>query len=338
MKKSLFGILLVAVIAVGVIYWLRRNPQPIPAPGPEFKTAGGLQIFALDVGQGDGLLVIAPSGKTVLIDAGPVQAGASVVAALQRHGVATLDLIVATHPHADHIGGLRRVLETFKVQAFLDSGQDYPSDVYAGLLRAARDKRVRYIAARRSMNFDLGGGVRLDVYNPQGDKQWITKVRSGGSVENANSVVLRLSYGRFAMVFTGDAEFETEALLLKSGLPLGAQILKVGHHGSRYATSGKFLDAINPQAAVISCGDDNRYSHPAQATLDRLRKANVQVHRTDLSGEIAIASDGNSYRFSPARRADTMAMWIGRLGLDEGLATAETKSLHRVASKNEERD
>lgn len=313
--RVLFAIALVAAIVVGVIYYLRQYPRETPPP--QYFAEGQLRIYALDVGQGDGFLIISPEGKSVLIDAGPPGAGDDVVAALRKRRIGSLDLAVATHPHADHIGGFRQVIENVEVKNFLDSGQVFASDEYERLLRTIRDNRIKFITARRGMKFDLDSGVKLETLNPQGDDRWITKIRQGGSVENANSVVLRLSYGDFSMLFTGDAEFETEALMMKSGAPLRAQVLKVGHHGSRHATSGRFLETVKPEAAIISCGEDNRYGHPAQLTLDRLRKAGVNVYRTDLSGEIEIISDGKKFEIHAARNPSLAALWQGRIELIE---------------------
>lgn len=290
--RVLFAIGLVAAIIVGAFYKLRHRPQEVPTP---FVTQGRLQIYALDVGQGDSELIITPEGKSVLIDAGPPGAGDEVVAALQKKNIQSLDLAVASHPHADHIGGMRPVIENFGIKNFLDSGRDYASKEYERMLGAINDKRIKFIEAKRGMKFDLDSGVKLEVLNPQGNGQWITQVRQGGSLENANSVVLRLSYSNFSMLFTGDAETETEEVMMNSGAPLRAQVLKVGHHGSRYATSGEFLDAVAPEAAVISCGAENRYGHPTKQTLDRLQKAGVKIYRTDLNGEIAIVTDGNKF-------------------------------------------
>jgi competence protein ComEC len=297
-----------AIIFVG-IYWLRHRPQEIPTP---FVTQGRLQIYALDVGQGDSSLIITPEGKSVLIDAGTPQAADEVVAALRKRDVRSLDLAVATHPHADHIGGMRSVIENFGVKNFLDMGKKYPSKEYQRMLDAIDKKGIKYIPAKKGMKFDLDSGVTLEVLNPPGNDQWITEVRRGGSVENANSVVLRLSYGNFSMLFTGDAETETEDLMMKSGVPLRAQVLKVGHHGSRYATSAGFLEAVAPEAAIISVGAGNKYGHPAQQTLDRLRKAGVKVYRTDLNGEIAIVSDGNTFDIHPAKQSIQVALWQGK--------------------------
>jgi beta-lactamase superfamily II metal-dependent hydrolase len=294
-----------AIIFVG-IYWLRHRPQQIPTP---FVTQGRLQIYALDVGQGDSALIITPEGKSVLIDAGTPQAADEVVAALRKRDVRSLDLAVATHPHADHIGGMRKVIENFGVKNFLDSGQEYASKEYQRMLEALVEKGIKVIDAKKGMKFELDSGVTLEVLNPLGNDQWIREVRRGGSVENANSVVLRLSYGNFSMLFTGDAETETEDLMMKSGVPLHAQVLKVGHHGSRYATSARFLEAVAPEAAVISVGAENRYGHPAQQTLDRLQKSGVKVYRTDLNGDIAIVSDGNTFEIHPAKQSIQVALW-----------------------------
>ncbi|SRR6266540_1039677 len=303
--RVLFAIALAAAIIFVGIYWLRHRPQQIPTP---FVTQGRLQIYALDVGQGDSALIITPEGKSVLIDAGPPQAADEVAAALRKRDVRSLDLAVATHPHADHIGGMRQVIENFGVKNFLDSGKDYPSMEYKRMQLAIEEKGIKFIPAKKGMKFDLDSGVGLEVLNPQGNDQWITEVRRGGSVENANSVVLRLGYGNFSMLFTGDAETETEDLMMKSGVPLRAQVLKVGHHGSRYATSVRFLEAVAPEAAVISCGADNRYGHPARQTLDRLLKAGVKVYRTDLNGDIAIVTDGNTFEIHPARQSIQVAL------------------------------
>jgi len=306
--RVLFAFALVASLLVVGLYWLRHRPQQIPTP---FVTQGRLQVYVLDVGQGDSSLIITPEGKSVLIDAGPPQAGDEVVAALRKRDVRSLDLAVATHPHADHIGGMRQVIENFGVKNFLDSGQVYASKEYERMLRAIQEKGIKFIEAKKGMKFDLDSGVELEVLNPQGNDQWITEVRRGGSVENANSVVLRLSYGNFAMLFTGDAETETEDSMMKSGATLRAQVLKVGHHGSRYATSARFLEAVAPEAAVISVGAGNRYGHPAKQTLDRLLKAGVKIYRTDLNGEITIVTDGNTFEIHPARQSIQVALERG---------------------------
>lgn len=285
------------------------NDQPAPdepAPG------GNLRIYALDVGQGDGLLVISPQGKTVLIDAGPTEAGDEVVAALRNHGVKQIDLMIATHPHADHIGGMKKVFDTFRVKKILDSGQTYGTATYEKLLREVQENKTSYIKAVLGQSIELEPGVKFDVYGPPHPPFSEADIGKDRSVQNANSIVLRLSYGSFAMLFTGDAEFETEARMMKAGNNLQANVLKIGHHGSRHATSGNFLTAVAPQFAIISVGEGNDYGHPAQLTLDRLKKANIKTLRTDLSGEIEIFSDGKTFDARPGRKATLAQTWAGR--------------------------
>lgn len=307
--------MLVAVAIAGAFTFYqscRRESTEAPQPSPpgEIVTEGRLVIYALDVGQGDGLLVVTPQRKAVLIDAGTPQSGDEIAAALERYGVQSLDLVIASHPHADHIGSMKRVIDRIPVKNFLDSGQSHTSATYERMLKAIQDKKIRFLKARSGQTFDLDSGVRIEVLNPT--EQLITEIRSGGSVLNANSVVVRLSYGDFAMIFTGDAEFETEVEMMKRGGTLRAQVLKIGHHGSRHATSGKFIDTVGAEAAIISCGGDNKYGHPSPAVLDRLREKKVQVYRTDLHGEIVIASDGKTFEIRPSREADLAAVWKGR--------------------------
>jgi competence protein ComEC len=309
-RKPVVGALLIALLVIGVVAYLRLEREG-PKPPGEILTAGRLQVYALDVGQGDSLLIVSPSGeKHVLVDAGLAESGDEVVEALQRHGVRSLDLVVATHPHADHIGGMRRVLDSFPVQAFLDSNQDHPTATYDRLLKAIQGKGIRFRPAKRGQVFELDSGAKLEVLNPM--ETPITEVRRGGSVQNANSVVLRLSYGDFAMILTGDAEAETEAELIKAGGELRAQVLKVGHHGSRYATSDEFLRAVRPRVAIISDGAENKYGHPSQDVLNRLRRHEAQVYRTDLNGEVLVVSDGKEFQVQAAREAQVAELWQGR--------------------------
>ena len=311
--KQLMGLLLIVMLAGGLLACrptVEKGEYEPPAKPDELAPGGKLRIYALDVGQGDSLLIISPQGKTVLIDAGPVEAGDEVVAALRNHGVRQIDLMVATHPHADHIGGMRKVFDNFRIKQFLDSGQSYGTVTYEKLLREVQDNKVVYVKALRGQMIELDSGIKIEVLNP--DKQLITDIRSGGSVQNANSVVLRLSYGNFEMLFTGDAEFETEAQMMASGKPLVADVLKIGHHGSRHATSGKFLEMVRPQIAIISDGMNNDYGHPSQFTLDRLKKAGIKTLRTDLHGEIEISSDGQNFEARPTRETTLAKTWSGR--------------------------
>lgn len=300
-RTLLLLVLTLAAVIAGLLYRGQPPTEPI-SPSAEL-----LSVRALDVGQGDCFLILTPGGKSLLIDAGPPEAADQVIQTLHQHGIRQLDLVVATHPHADHIGGMAPVLDEFSVRMFLDSGQPHPSRIYTRMLEKIRDKGIRFVTAEAGQEFELDSGITLQVLAPFHPLiKW-----SRGSVINTNSIVLRLTHGRFSMLFTGDSEQETEEQILASYPELSAQVLKVAHHGSRYATTMAYLEHVRPEVAIISCGRDNRYGHPAQPTLNRLRKVVRHVYRTDLEGQITIYSDGQSYRVQTERPASG-DVWAGR--------------------------
>jgi competence protein ComEC len=272
-----------------------------------------LQIYMLDVGQGDSLLIVTPEKKTILIDGGLAKSSETILASLQQHQITQIDLVVATHPHADHIGGLNKVLAAIPVKAFLDSGQAHPTQTYRKMLQAVKANVGNMRIARQGQTFTLDSGITLAILGPS--EPLLEKV--SGSEENANSVILKLTYGNFRMLFTGDSEDETEERLLENHLDLQAQVLKVAHHGSNYATTDEFLQAVKPAVAIISCGQDNDYGHPAPNTLARLKNAQIKVHRTDLEGEIRVISDGQNYQVQTTH-PPTGDIWQGRLAPSRG--------------------
>ncbi|MGQ0571100.1 MAG: DNA internalization-related competence protein ComEC/Rec2, partial [Armatimonadota bacterium] len=255
-----------------------------------------LTVTALDVGQGDAILIQSPSGRTVLIDGGGEIGGARtawdvgrmrVVPALRRAGVRRLDVVLLSHPHEDHVGGLPAVLENFQVGLVLDPGVPHPSPSYARLLRLVEAGKIPYQTARQGMTIDLGAGVLLTVlYPPEPIPQL------DGDPVHWGSVVARLTYGETAALFTGDAEASVERYLLDQGVLLSSQVLKVAHHGSRTSTTPEFLSRVNPRIAVMSLSADNTFGHPHPTTLDTLAGANVAIYRTDLDGAVALMSDG----------------------------------------------
>ncbi len=307
----------VAVLAVGgymgwryvVGPWLekRRAEAPPPASGDELK------VVVIDVGQGDSILVVAPGGKTVLVDAGEPGDGKRIMEALKRHGVGQVDYFVATHAHADHIGGADEVIKATTVNAVLDSRVPNTTKNYQDFLSAIESKGVKYIGAEPDQTFDLGGGAQLRVLAPIPPFFTKEQLRSGGNEPNANSVVLRLDYGDFSMLFTGDAEAQTEQRMIEQEARLEADVLKVGHHGSKYATSDDLLRRGRFKAAVISCGYDNRYGHPSPEVLARIKATDARLYRTDLQGEIKITTKGreDDFKIDTERRAEE-DLWAGR--------------------------
>jgi competence protein ComEC len=247
---------------------------------------GKLSAHFLDVGQGDSELLIF-GNKSILIDAGETDMGDRVVADLQNLGVTRIDLLVATHSHSDHIGGMEKVLAAFPVGQVLDAGVPSSSSIYEHFLNEIDKKQIPYLVAEQGQTIDLDPALRILVLSPP--------AQHFGDDPNANSVVLRISYGTINLLFTGDMGGEAEDALAKTGYPLDAQVLKVGHHGSEYSTGTAFLARVHPEVAIIEVGKDNPYGHPHQPTLRRLADAGVTVYRTDRDGTILVRSDGTSY-------------------------------------------
>ncbi len=298
-----------------IVEW--RKQQPPPASGEELK------VVMLDVGQGDSILIIAPSGKTALVDAGNPGMGKRVLDAMRRNNVDHIDLFVTTHAHADHIGGADEVINGTNVQAVLDSKVPNTTKNYEDFLNAIEQKGVKYIGAEPGQRFDLGGGAVITVLAPIQPLFTADQLRSGGNEPNANSVVTRLDYGAFSILLTGDAEAQTEQRMMQKGANISAKVLKVGHHGSRYASSEEFLKRGGFEVAIISDGADNRYGHPSQEALDRFRAANIKIFRTDLQGEVTITTRGkeHDYKITPAREPKAGEdMWAGRTPLRDDSA------------------
>jgi competence protein ComEC len=301
------GVVLIIAGILLVKYWKKREPTAnLPPPSGD-----ELQVHVLSVGQGDSVLIIAPGGKTVLVDAGAPGSGRVVLDAMKRYGVDHIDLMVATHAHADHIGGADEVMRRTKVTTVLDSRVPNSTRNYEDFLSAIEQTGAKYVAAAPGQKFDLGGNATLSVLAPIQPFFTKNQLRSGANEPNANSVVTRLDYGDFSMLLTGDAEAETEERLMRAGANLKAKVLKAGHHGSRYASSEKFLRQGGFEAVIISSGADNRYGHPSQDALDRFKRLGTKLYRTDLEGEITIVSRGAGYEIRTERQAST-DLWAGR--------------------------
>ena len=247
---------------------------------------GKLSVYFLDAGQGDSTLVLF-NEKTILIDAGEAEMGGRVVSDLTTLGVTRINLLVATHPHSDHIGGMQKVLAAFPVGQVLDAGLPHTSSTYEHFLATIDQKNIPYRVAEQGQTVEVDPALRIFVLSPPKERF--------GDDPNTNSVVLRISYGTIDFLLTGDIGGESEDALARSGYPLDAEILKVGHHGSFSSTSPSFLARVHPETAIIPVGKDNPYGHPHQQTLDLLKDYGVTVYRTDRDGTIMVRSDGISY-------------------------------------------
>jgi competence protein ComEC len=250
---------------------------------------GHLHVHFLDVGQGDAIFIQCPNGQQILVDGGP--SPSTLLSHLGRRMPFwdhSLDLVVLTHPEEDHVGGLMEVLTRYDVGLVLDSGQQCASATCEAWRSLIEDRMVPYRTAEAGMGLNLDEGLRLDVLHPQADLMTGTT-----SDMNNNSLVLRLQYGHFSLLLAADIMAEAERTLLSSGQPLDSLVLKVPHHGGDTALTLPFLQAVDPELAVISVGADNRFGHPDQVTLEKL--GGIDTYRTDRQGSVEIVTDGQRY-------------------------------------------
>jgi competence protein ComEC len=283
-------LLIAAYVACGVLAW------PLLLAWHGGRTA---ELLVIDVGQGDAIAVRSPAGRWVLVDAGPpardavADAGAHpVVRALRARGVRRLEALVLTHPDLDHIGGAAAILSALDVRAVYDPARPAPKDDFVAVLDAAAERGVPWMAARAGGRIDLDGVV-LEILHPADSLPRDVET-------NATSVVLRLSFGAFDALLTGDAYTDVERALADGLGPI--EVLKVGHHGSDTSTDSLLLARIRPEVALISVGRSNRYGHPSQRVVSRLERSGAQVRRTDLEGTIAVVA-GPDGRYDVTTRA-----------------------------------
>lgn len=250
-----------------------------------------LKIYFIDVGQADSIL-IEQKGKFMLIDAGNNDDGEMVVNFLKQKGVTKLDYIIGTHAHEDHIGGLDDVIRNFDEEKILFPKTTTTTRTFEDFVKCVKEKNKKLYAPTSGEVFDFADST-FEVIAPNFD-----------TYESANnySIVIKLKYKEKSFLFTGDAEKLSEDEILQKGYDIKSDVIKIGHHGSSSSTSSNFLKAVNPEYAVICVGKDNSYNHPKKSVMDRLKKYDIKVYRTDEQGSITVVSDGKNITFdkSPA--------------------------------------
>jgi competence protein ComEC len=312
---------LLALCMAGCSPTASSSPLPQREVGNESGT--DLRVHFIDVGQGDSTLV-EKDGHFMLIDAGERDQGEAVASYLEKQGVKTLDYVIGTHPHSDHIGGLEAVIRKFDVQKVLLPEKEHTTKVYERLLDAIADKNLKITLPKPGDNYTLGDA----------SFQIIAPNRDYGDDLNNWSIGLRLVYGKNSFVLCGDAEKEAEKDMVANGFPLKADVLKLSHHGSTTSSSEGFMDQVDPEYGVISCGKNNDYGHPHKEILDMLKKRNIKVLRTDQLGTIVAVSDGSKVTFPGIAEGTGEDRTQSTAADQDYVINTNTKKFHRPDCKS----
>ncbi len=246
-----------------------------------------MSVHYINVGQGDSTLIRAPYGENILIDGGNIN-GSNLVSYLKKQGIKTIDVMISTHPDADHIGGLDDVLKAFDVKSVYAPKVNHTTQAYVDFLKAVKAEKLTIKTAQKGVNVPVKGVTAT----------FIAPVKTYDKDLNDWSAVLRVVYNKKSFLFTGDAELKSETDMIQSKQTLKSDVLKVGHHGAKTSTSQAFLNTVKPSVAVISVGKGNRYGHPTAETINRLKASKVAIYRTDLQGHIIISTDGTKLSYN----------------------------------------
>ena len=307
-----------------------KQPAPSTGQNKEIPAASGnFTVHFIDVGQGDSIL-LEHGGDTMLIDSGEIGKGNDVATYVKGEGITSLDYVVATHPHSDHIGGMSVILNDFPIGHFVDSGYPYTSKTYENMLTTIDKKNIPFSTPKRGDKIDFSSGIDIQVLNP-GSTYFTDDV-------NQNSVVLKITDRKITFLLMGDAGLEAESAIMNDGYDVNADILKVGHHGSRTSSGTSFISAVSPAVSVIEVGAGNDYGHPHQETLDRLQKIS-KVYRTDLDSTITITTDGSAYSVTtqknePVQGAKSTSSGSGAYSSTSSTPTSKAESTGSMTSNS----
>ena len=299
LAKTLATIIAVIVVAIAPFLGIdlttsilenETNPTQQEATIPKQNVEGELVVHMIDVGQADCFLLI-QDGETALVDCGTRSTGKDAVEYMKELGITTLDYVIGTHPHDDHMGGMYDIITNFEVGTIIipdSSNGEITANWYLKLMDELKtgDYNVEY-------------PEQGDIYELEDATMQVLAAETdvGGNTNNY-SIVMKVSFGQMDMIMTGDAETEIEELILESGADIDAEILKVGHHGSETSSSEKFLDAVSPEYGLISCKVGNQHEHPNKEIMERLEERGVEVYRTDECGSVVMTVTTDSVSFN----------------------------------------
>jgi competence protein ComEC len=284
---SLLIVFLFVFVLSGCTSDIQSTNTNIPNEKENVVVSGKLKVHFIDVGQADSILIEQDS-KYMLIDAGNNADGKLVKNYLIEQGVKTLEYVIGTHPHEDHIGGLDYVINDFNINKIYLPKATSTTKTFQDVVVAIKNKGMKVSVPKPGETFNLGS-AKCTILAPNSSEY---------SSLNNNSVVIKLEFGSNSFLFTGDAEDISEKEILAKGFNVKADLLKVGHHGSRTSTTNEFLSKVNPKYAVISCAAENDYGHPHKETISKLKSKNIPIYRTDELGTIIATSDGKTITFN----------------------------------------
>jgi len=250
-------------------------------------SAASMKVHFLNVGQGDSILIQSPNGKNMLIDGGKKAEGTKVVNFIKSKGVTKLDYVVATHPDADHIGGLISVLNSISIGTFVDSGKTHTTDTYLEMLRLIDTKNISYQVPTEGEKIVFDSALSVHVLN----------AATVGDDNNEASIVLKMTYGNESFLFTGDADAKSESEMVAK-YNMKATVLKAGHHGSNTSTSQVFLNEVKPVTTFLSYGKDNSYGHPHSEVMTRLKAIGSKIYNTVDHCDITVSTNGHGHTVS----------------------------------------
>lgn len=285
-KKQVPVALVILIVVIAAVVSVLNSQKEDGKPVNKVSTNGdSIVVHYLDVGQGDSEFIELPDGKCMLIDSGTSEYSQVIIDKIESYGYSTIDYVVATHPHADHIGGMSKVVDAFDVGEIYMPRASTTTKTFENLLTTISDKGLSINTAKAGVEVYSDSSLEMEFLAPLGSEY---------KDLNNYSAVLKITYGSNSFLFMGDAEDLVEEELLKKDYSLlDADVLKVGHHGSSSSSTADFLTAVNPQYAVISCGVDNSYGHPHRETVKSLTDMGIEYYRTDEHGTVTIACDGN---------------------------------------------